>query len=55
MNQSADTEQQSVPTVAPLQLHAPEYATRVQPANHNDGMPLTAKWITSTILKKENK
>jgi 2-oxoglutarate/2-oxoacid ferredoxin oxidoreductase subunit alpha len=38
-----------------LRLHAPEYATRVQPANHNDGMPLTAKWITSTILKKENK
>ncbi|MCC7359419.1 MAG: 2-oxoacid:acceptor oxidoreductase subunit alpha [Anaerolineales bacterium] len=40
-----------------VQLHAPEYATRLRAANKSDGLPLTATWITDflkTALAKEN-
>jgi 2-oxoglutarate ferredoxin oxidoreductase subunit alpha len=36
-----------------LRLHTPEYATRIIACNHNDGLPLTAAWISNTILEKE--
>jgi len=36
-----------------LRLHIPEYAYRMRPANWGDGLPLTARWITETILEKE--
>ena len=36
-----------------LRLHAPELATSIKPCNHNDGMPLTAAWITAALLEKE--
>lgn len=34
-------------------LDMPELATAVRPCNHNDGMPLTAVWISSAIADKE--
>jgi 2-oxoglutarate ferredoxin oxidoreductase subunit alpha len=36
-----------------LRLHVPEHATRLIPCPHSDGLPLTARWITETILEKE--
>jgi 2-oxoglutarate/2-oxoacid ferredoxin oxidoreductase subunit alpha len=37
-----------------LRLHMPEFATRIQPCNHSDGLPLTAVWIRTAIQQKEN-
>src|SRR5207244_3388609 len=34
-----------------VRLDMPELAVSVRPCNHNDGMPLTANWITTAILK----
>jgi 2-oxoglutarate ferredoxin oxidoreductase subunit alpha len=39
-----------------VQLHVPEHAPQVRPANKSDGLPLTARWITeflSAALEKE--
>jgi 2-oxoglutarate ferredoxin oxidoreductase subunit alpha len=39
-----------------IQLHVPERALQVLPANKSDGLPLTARWITeylSAALEKE--
>jgi 2-oxoglutarate ferredoxin oxidoreductase subunit alpha len=36
-----------------LRLHSPEHAARLRPANWCDGLPLTARWITETILQQE--
>jgi 2-oxoglutarate ferredoxin oxidoreductase subunit alpha len=36
-----------------LRLHTPEHAARLIACNHSDGLPLTARWITGTILQKE--
>jgi len=36
-----------------LRLHAPEHAARLIACNHSDGLPLTARWLTQTILQKE--
>lgn len=36
-----------------LRLHCPEHATRLRAANWCDGLPLTARWITETILQQE--
>ncbi|HEY3341706.1 MAG TPA: 2-oxoacid:acceptor oxidoreductase subunit alpha, partial [Anaerolineae bacterium] len=38
-----------------LRLHVPEMAVSIRPCNHSDGMPLTAKWISTAILEKEKK
>ena len=38
-----------------LRLNVPEHATRVIPCNHNDGLPLTAHWITEAIASLEEK
>ena len=35
-----------------LQLHTPEHATRLIAANWNDGLPLTARWVSDAILAK---
>ena len=32
-----------------LRLHVPEHAPQILPANHSDGMPLTARWITEFV------
>ena len=32
-----------------LRLHVPEEATKIQPANLNDGLPMTAKWLLNAI------
>jgi len=32
-----------------LRLHVPERAVDIKPANHNDGLPLTARWVTEHI------
>ena len=32
-----------------LRLHVPDRATQILPANHSDGMPLTARWITGFV------
>jgi 2-oxoglutarate ferredoxin oxidoreductase subunit alpha len=44
-----------------VRLHVPEHAARILPLNHNDGLPLTARWITEHVmaaagltLEKEN-
>jgi 2-oxoglutarate ferredoxin oxidoreductase subunit alpha len=37
-----------------VRLHTPEHATRVKPCNHNDGLPLTAKWLAHMIKVREN-
>jgi len=36
-----------------VRLDMPELATAVRPCNHNDGMPLTAVWISGAITDKE--
>lgn len=36
-----------------LTVHVPDKATRLRTCNHNDGMPLTARWIAEAILEKE--
>jgi 2-oxoglutarate ferredoxin oxidoreductase subunit alpha len=33
-----------------VRLHVPEHAARVKPLNHNDGLPLTARWITEHVM-----
>ncbi len=38
-----------------VRLHVPEVAAHVIPCNHSDGLPLTANWISTAILEKENK
>jgi 2-oxoglutarate/2-oxoacid ferredoxin oxidoreductase subunit alpha len=37
-----------------IQLHAPEYATRLMPINKCDGLPLSACWITEAIVERES-
>lgn len=36
-----------------LRLDTPELAGRIVPLNHNDGLPLTARWITEAMEKME--
>lgn len=36
-----------------VRLEMPELAAAVRPCNHNDGMPLTAVWISAAITEKE--
>jgi 2-oxoglutarate ferredoxin oxidoreductase subunit alpha len=36
-----------------IQLHAPEFATRVVSIAKCDGLPLSARWITEAILEQE--
>ncbi|MBI3243000.1 MAG: 2-oxoacid:acceptor oxidoreductase subunit alpha [Chloroflexi bacterium] len=36
-----------------VRLDAPELAGRVFPLNHNDGLPLTARWIVEALEKME--
>jgi 2-oxoglutarate ferredoxin oxidoreductase subunit alpha len=36
-----------------IQLHAPEYANRVVSISKCDGLPLSARWITESILEQE--
>ncbi len=36
-----------------IQLHAPEYATRLVSIAKCDGLPLSARWITEAILEQE--
>jgi 2-oxoglutarate ferredoxin oxidoreductase subunit alpha len=36
-----------------VRLEMPELAASVKPCNHGDGMPLTANWISTAILSKE--
>lgn len=38
-----------------VRLHSPADAAKVRAANHNDGLPLTAHWITEAIAYQENK
>jgi 2-oxoglutarate ferredoxin oxidoreductase subunit alpha len=38
-----------------LQLAAPANATKLVKMNHNDGLPLTARWITESVLGQEAK
>lgn len=38
-----------------VRLHSPADAAKVHAANHNDGLPLTAHWITEAITYLENK
>jgi 2-oxoglutarate ferredoxin oxidoreductase subunit alpha len=38
-----------------LQLHAPEYATRILRANNNSGLPISAAWLVKAIESKESK
>jgi 2-oxoglutarate ferredoxin oxidoreductase subunit alpha len=33
-----------------VRLHVPEHAARVMPLNHNDGLPLTARWISEHVM-----
>ena len=37
-----------------LRLHVPERAVDILPANHNDGMPLTARWVTEHLAAALN-
>ncbi len=37
-----------------LQLHTPEYATRLRSVAHCDGLPLTARFVCDAILSREN-
>lgn len=32
-----------------LRLHVPERAADIRPANHSDGLPLTARWVTEHL------
>ncbi len=36
-----------------IQLHVPEHAARLVSVNHCDGLPLTAKFLTDSILREE--
>ena len=36
-----------------IQLHVPELVMRIRACNHNDGLPVTARWITEAILEQE--
>jgi 2-oxoglutarate ferredoxin oxidoreductase subunit alpha len=36
-----------------LRMEYPDLATRVRPAHHADGLPLTARWITNAIMEQE--
>jgi 2-oxoglutarate ferredoxin oxidoreductase subunit alpha len=36
-----------------IRLHVPEYATRVRSIAHCDGLPLTARFLTETIMEQE--
>jgi 2-oxoglutarate ferredoxin oxidoreductase subunit alpha len=36
-----------------LQLAVPAHATRLIKLNHNDGLPLSARWITESVLAQE--
>jgi 2-oxoglutarate ferredoxin oxidoreductase subunit alpha len=38
-----------------VRLHSPEDAVKVRAANHNDGLPLTAHWVTAEIAYQESK
>jgi 2-oxoglutarate ferredoxin oxidoreductase subunit alpha len=38
-----------------LQLDLPDQATKIQALNHNDGLPLTARWIMEALLEQEGK
>ncbi len=38
-----------------MRLHSPADAAKVHAANHNDGLPPTAHWITEAITYQENK
>ena len=38
-----------------LSLEMPEYATSLVSLTHNDGLPITAKWVSEAIQAKENK
>jgi 2-oxoglutarate ferredoxin oxidoreductase subunit alpha len=38
-----------------LQLALPEYATNLTKMNHNNGLPLSARWITESVLAQEGK
>jgi len=37
-----------------LRLHVPEHATEILAANHSDGLPLTARWVTEHIVAALN-
>jgi 2-oxoglutarate ferredoxin oxidoreductase subunit alpha len=37
-----------------VRLHVPEHAARIMPLNHNDGLPLTARWIAEHVLAASN-
>jgi len=36
-----------------IQLHAPEFSTRVVSIAKCDGLPLSARWITAAIMEQE--
>ena len=36
-----------------VRLDTPELAAKVFPLNHNDGLPLTARWIVEALEKME--
>jgi 2-oxoglutarate ferredoxin oxidoreductase subunit alpha len=36
-----------------IQLHAPEFSTRVVSIAKCDGLPLSARWITEAIMEQE--
>jgi 2-oxoglutarate ferredoxin oxidoreductase subunit alpha len=38
-----------------VRLHSPKDATKVRPANHSDGLPLTADWVYQEILYQETR
>jgi 2-oxoglutarate ferredoxin oxidoreductase subunit alpha len=38
-----------------LQLAIPEHATQLMKMNHNNGLPLSARWITESVLAQEGK
>jgi 2-oxoglutarate ferredoxin oxidoreductase subunit alpha len=38
-----------------VRLHSPKDATKVRPANHSDGLPLTAEWVYQEILYQETR
>jgi hypothetical protein len=38
-----------------VRMHSPKDAAKIRAANHNDGLPLTAHWVTSEIAYQESK
>jgi 2-oxoglutarate ferredoxin oxidoreductase subunit alpha len=38
-----------------VRMHSPVDAAKVKPANNNDGLPMTAHWITEAIAYGENR